>query len=58
MTVFLPLRPWMADRATQAVMAALATVGFNFHLPIRWFAALLRVLYQLLVTGLPVPQST
>ena len=27
MTVFLPLRPWMADRATQAVMAALATVG-------------------------------
>ena len=27
MTVFLPLRPWMADRATQAVMTALATVG-------------------------------
>ena len=27
MTVFLPLRPWMADRATHAVMTALATIG-------------------------------
>lgn len=27
MTVFLPLRPWMADRATRAVMAALAAIG-------------------------------
>ena len=51
-------RNYLKGRGGDRINAALATVGFNFHLPIRWFAALLRVLYQLLVTGLPVPQST